>query len=421
MLKLFKRTRAQDKEKSKGKGRGDGVALPPAADKSTTAIVISKPEHDPESVAPVLDDEDEKFLEHLTTPSDCAGGEHVAPPLPRRVRTPDLSWDEDSESFRKLDVVGKGKDSKEKDKGLKDKPAAKKTNRLSIFMRKENQGRADKVKEDAGLSVPADSEAARETNELTGVLDKLNLAARNNKAFSLSQESAALVRKFTLVLKDLVNGVPTAAHDLIALLQDADGTIARNFEKLPGSFKKLVTQLPDKLSTMLGPEMLATMAAEAQGISKEEAKAKGGLKGAAKNVFLSKNLADLVTKPGAVAGMLKAIMNALKTRFPAFIGTNVLWSLAVFCTLSALSDSHLASLCGFGARFLLTCRIVLLMVLWYCHKRGREVRLEREERAEVDEDVTAGALANQASSAEAGERPSHAGAGAGADPVVTKA
>jgi len=42
------------------------------------------------------------------------------------------------------------------------------------------------------------------------------------------------------------------------------------------------------------------------------------------------NLKDLVTKPGAVATLLRSIMNFLKLRFPAFAGMNVLWSLALF-------------------------------------------------------------------------------------------
>merc|ERR1711939_346319 len=70
---------------------------------------------------------------------------------------------------------------------------------------------------------------------------------------------------------------------------------------------------------------------------------------------------------GAVVSMLKAIMNALKLRWPAFMGTNVLLSLGLF---------------------------VLLFVFWYCHKRGREVRLEREAKVdsegriiELDDDV----------------------------------
>ena len=70
-------------------------------------------------------------------------------------------------------------------------------------------------------------------------------------------------------------------------------------------------------------------------------------------------LKDLVTKPGAVANMLRAIMTFLRTRFPAFMGMNVLWSLALF---------------------------VLLFVFWYCHKRGREKRLEKE-RALTEKEI----------------------------------
>jgi len=64
------------------------------------------------------------------------------------------------------------------------------------------------------------------------------------------------------------------------------------------------------------------------------------------------SLKSLVASQGAVTTMLRSILNFLKLRFPAFVtGTNVLMSLAVF---------------------------LLLFVFWYCHKRGRETRLERE-------------------------------------------
>ncbi|CRK18072.1 hypothetical protein BN1708_017629, partial [Verticillium longisporum] len=90
------------------------------------------------------------------------------------------------------------------------------------------------------------SEEARERDDLSRVLDDLNLGAQNNKAFALSAESNELVRKFTLVLKDLVNGVPTAVDDLKALVDDRDGTLKKNYDKLPSSMKKLVAGLPDK-------------------------------------------------------------------------------------------------------------------------------------------------------------------------------
>lgn len=50
-------------------------------------------------------------------------------------------------------------------------------------------------------------------------------------------------------------------------------------------------------------------------------------------------------------GLLKGVVNVLKTRFPALLGANAAISMGLF---------------------------VVLLVLWYCHKRGREVRLEAE-------------------------------------------
>jgi hypothetical protein len=167
---------------------------------------------------------------------------------------------------------------------------------------------------------------------VTRILDDLNLAAVNNRAFSISAESQQLVRKFTVVLKDLVNGVPTAYDDLVALLNDSQSTLSKQYDRLPGFLQKLVTQLPNKLTSNLAPELLA-VATEAQALNVGSATAAGGgggFAGAAKNFFKPNSLKDLVTRPGAVVSLLKAIMNALKLRWPAFMGTNVLLSLGLF-------------------------------------------------------------------------------------------
>ena len=83
------------------------------------------------------------------------------------------------------------------------------------------------------------------------------------------------------------------------------------------------------MTKSIGPEMLAA-AAEKHGVNSKYANmaAKGASKAGLKVRVPS--LKELVTKPGAVAGMLKAIMNFLKLRFPAFLGMNVLYSLALF-------------------------------------------------------------------------------------------
>ncbi|KAI0964806.1 hypothetical protein F4678DRAFT_454816 [Xylaria arbuscula] len=321
-----------------------------------------------EEGTPVLDHEDEKFLERLTSPDAVVEDENeTPPPLPPRVKTPVIDIDSDDASSiasasakdsQPKNPKGKEKEdpeSKSTDTHNKSKRFSYITNLSRNISLRRNKPTTTTTKEGLQpdhLAVPSTSEADKEKTEMARVLDDLDLSAKNNRAFSLSTESAEMARRFTQVLKDLVNGVPTAYGDLVSLLEDRDGVLARTFDKLPSSLKKLVAQLPEKLTSSFAPEILA-VAAEAQGLSAAESKAAAGagLKGAAKKFLTPSNLHDLVTRPGALAGLLKGIVNALKTRFPAFVGTNVLWSLAVF---------------------------LLLSMLWYCYKRGREVRLERE-------------------------------------------
>jgi len=296
----------------------------------------------PETV--VLDDSDQEFIERILSE---AGDE--APPLPHRVSTPDLSWDSASESGEPT-PLSEPTDSKGKTKEEPPKDVKKKNRFSSLLHRK----KADTHLEP---TVPiTEKEAEHESEDLVKVLDKLNMSARDNKAISLSAETGELVRKFTQVIKDIMTGVPTAYQDLVGLMEDRDGVLARNYEKLPRSLQKLITSLPTKIMSSLAPELLA-VAAEAQGLEKSEGK--DDAKGAAKKLLNPTNMAQFLTKPGAIASMLKAIVNALKARFPAFIGTNAIWAVAMS---------------------------ILMFVLWYCHKRGREVRLEREKSVDpIDE------------------------------------
>ncbi|KAI8633302.1 hypothetical protein F5Y19DRAFT_295703 [Xylariaceae sp. FL1651] len=362
--KTDKQKSEKEKEVVPGIAKGEAPAKSEAAPTPSSPKIISKPDDTSREATPILDHEDEEFLERLTSPDagahDDAEEDEDPPPLPPRVKTPVIDIDSDASSMiskdeDKTDKKGKGKDKgkekeKEKPRSSGDKPKRFSfVTNLSRNISMRRKPAASGLKPDH-LAVPSTSEASHEKKDMARVLDDLNLSAQNNKAFSLSAESAEMVRKFTQVLKDLVNGVPTAYGDLVKLLDDRDGILARNYEKLPKSLKKLVAQLPEKLTSTLAPELLVA-AAEAQGLHAAEEGGKGGLKGAAKKFLTPGSLHDLVTKPGAVVGLLKGIVNALKTRFPAFVGTNVLWSLAVF---------------------------LLLSMLWYCHKRGREVRLERE-------------------------------------------
>ncbi|RCI08454.1 hypothetical protein L249_8935 [Ophiocordyceps polyrhachis-furcata BCC 54312] len=295
--------------------------------------------------AVLLRPDDESFLKNLLARDD---GTKSSPPIQTEASAAQLDWPSSDNEAAPSKAAEAGQSSSSVDQGSSSSSisAPKTPGRLSVFFTRYRKTESGLQPPPAGV-VSAD-ETERETRDLSRVLDRLNLSARNNKV--VTTDASTLLQGFTQVFKDLVNGVPTAVDDLTKLVEDRDGTIARGFDKLPASLKKLVVQLPDKITNSLGPEILAAAAAS-QGIKTD---AGGGIKGVARKVLVPHNLAELVTKPGAIVGMLRAIVEVLKTRWPAFIGMNVIWSVAL---------------------------TLLLFVLWYCHKRGREERLERERSA----------------------------------------
>ncbi|KAJ9220963.1 hypothetical protein DTO027B5_7054 [Paecilomyces variotii] len=344
---------------------------------------------------PVLTEEDEAFLQRVTSQTDAAplpddvakqdssnqpmgkdaqialmdGAQNIPLPLsPAEEVGRELAADENIKSEEGVKNMGeKLSESAEK---------AKKNTRWS-WMRKlakdskqEKQTAAADVSEvAAGLDRPgldvnstgtvSDGEAQRETEDMTDVLERLNLAAVNNRVFSISEETQELLRKFKLIFKDLINGVPTAYHDLESLLTNGNKQLQQTYSQLPSFLQKLIERLPDKWTETLAPEILAAAAERAgkSGINVENA---GKAAAAARKMGVKvPSLKELVGKPAAIVGMLRSIMAFLRARFPAVLGMNVLWSLALF---------------------------ILLFVLWYCHKRGREVRLENE-RIVTEEEI----------------------------------
>ncbi|MCJ1304438.1 hypothetical protein MMC08_007250 [Hypocenomyce scalaris] len=328
---------------------------------------------------PVLNDEDEAFLQRIAS-------EGTPPPLPERPQDLPIAGETQGNNAQIALMAGaqniplpdvpdtpddvlKGIEGEEEtvkggEKGKKGKKAFK-WSFLRRDSRDSNRKSQDAMATDLhsaaeGLKAPGAQpnedgiipphEAHKEEEEMTRALESLNLAAVNNRVFSISKESQELLRKFTLVLKDLVNGVPTAYDDLESLLTNSEHQLQRSYKHLPSFLQKLIEQLPSKFTQSIGPEMLAA-AAEKQGLKSKYMSQGAGIAEKMGMRVKVPSLKDLVTKPGAIAGMLRAIMNFLKLRFPAFLGMNVLWSLALF---------------------------VLLFVFWYCHKRGRESRLEKE-------------------------------------------
>lgn len=273
-----------------------------------------KAPEDPPNV--VLDPADEEFFAALIS------ADGPAPPLPPRG---ELAWESSAEVPRSGEQSAAGSTdetstAEEGKEGKKDKKKKKKGRRSMIPFFK---------KKDDELLVPADvspAEEAKEERDITRILRTLNLAADNDRAIPLTAEASNVARRFTQILKDLANGVPTAYNDLIKLVEDRDGLLDRTFEKLPSGLQKLVMQLPEKVTSSLAPEVLAA-AAKAQGV---EVAKEAGLKEAAMSLLTVRGLQEMVTKPGALAAMLRSIVEALKFRFPAFMGTNLLWSVAIF-------------------------------------------------------------------------------------------
>lgn len=307
--------------------------------------------------APVLSDEDEKFLRKVSQAGHGGdaqialmdGAQNI--PLPASPRE-EVGQDEIEGGLDKAVMEEEGKKEEEKEEKVgRRKSTSKKWAPWSWV----KGGKGKDKEEDIAEEPPAvdEEEIKKEQADVSEVLEKLNLAAINNRVFSISDETQELLEKFKFIFKDLVNGVPTAYRDLEDLLTNGDEQLEKTFGRMPDFLKKLIQQLPDKFTEKLGPEFFAAAAekAEKSGVNAENAKKMG---------IRVPSLREVVGKPAALAGMLRSIMTFLRARFPALMGMNILWSLAL---------------------------MLLLVVLWYCHKRGREERLGKQRSVQDQEDI----------------------------------
>ncbi|KAF2865876.1 hypothetical protein BDV95DRAFT_585256 [Massariosphaeria phaeospora] len=334
--------------------------------------------------SPVLDPEDEKFLERLAAIAQEPEG--TPPPLPDRPvvildggekkvgkDAEDVLFEEANKIPLPMSPPEVTVEDNEKGKGKESDLGRRKT-MMSYFNRfkktadntkeKGKEKITNKDREVAANDLHSAAEAAKsaeqkeaekEQQDLTQILDQLNLSAVNNRVFSFSKESEELLNNFKLVLMDLVNGVPTAYNDLEKLLTGSEDQLKKMYGTLPPFLQSLVKTLPAKITTALGPELLAAQAEKPGFDAKQRAGTSSGWKSKTAKTAIP-SLKSLVSAQGAVATMLKSILNFLKLRFPALIGgTNILLSLAV---------------------------CLLLFVFWYCHKRGRETRLDKERLAD---------------------------------------
>jgi hypothetical protein len=315
------------------------------------APAISEPA-DETGAEPVLDEEDEKFLERLA--AIASEPEGTPPPLPGR---PAVVVDEKGQqkvgkdaqealmdgadkialpnspaekrplsSYFALPKFGK-KTDKEQDATAKDKKGKGKVTQA------ERNELADTLLAAAQKSKSAEeAEVKKETEDLTKILEELNMSAINNRVFSFSKESEELLHKFTLVLKDIVNGAPTAYNDLEKLFTDYDAQLKKMYGGLPPFLQNFVKSLPAKMTATLGPELLAASAEKPGFDAKMRAAGEGSKSKKSRLPGVPKipSLKQLVSAQGAVATALRSIVNFLKFRFPALAtGTNLIMSLAV--------------------------------------------------------------------------------------------
>jgi hypothetical protein len=204
------------------------------------------------------------------------------------------------------------------------------------------------LKEDGTIDDVATAE--KQEREITILLDNMNMSTLNNRVFALSTETQKIYDRFAQVLKDTINGVPTAYDDMEKLMREAGPTIEKQYNAMPPFVQSLVKTLPAKLSTALAPEVVSSIVAEKPGAdlksadkSKAGASAKGGKSVKAKSKRRVPGLKSLVTQQGAVAGILRNVVTFLRVRFPLLAsGTNVVMSLAVFSKFHPLPNKSKA-------------------------------------------------------------------------------
>lgn len=184
----------------------------------------------------------------------------------------------------------------------------------------------------------------KQEREISVLLDQLSLSQINNRVFSFSSETQKIYERFAQVLKDTINGAPTAYEDMETLMKEAGPKLEKQFKAMPPFVRTLVKSLPAKIGSGLGPEILA-VAGEKPGaevkVEERPSTADSGVnipegKEETKKRRRIPGLKSLLSKEGAVASMLRNVVNFLQTRFPFLASTtNVAMSLAVFSKLSS--------------------------------------------------------------------------------------
>jgi len=218
-------------------------------------------------------------------------------------------------------------------------------------------------------------ELTKEQRDLAEVLDSLDMQAGKQGTAFTTPVTRALLHRFTQILKDIVSGVPTAYNDLIEFLDASSMHLSKEWNSLPASFQKLIRSLPLGIPPDVFAAMTAAAAAPTAGGPATTSTVAGPSTPKPSGLASKLNPMSMFTKTnpqtgahshtlpspsqvkqflgtgGGISTLLRSVITFLRARFPMLAGTNALMSIGLS---------------------------ILTLLLWYCHKRGREVRLERE-------------------------------------------
>ncbi|KAI4719181.1 hypothetical protein E4T48_04544 [Aureobasidium sp. EXF-10727] len=304
---------------------------------------------------------------------------------------------EDADAKDKADSNDETSDNKDQTTDTQDTKPIEPTQRTwaSYIPAVPTFGRNTKAQETAEAAAASQTPEAKEQDEreVSVLLDRLNLSAINNRVFSFSDRSQRLYSEFTLILKDIVNGAPTAWDDLETLLKENEKHLEQMFKNMPPFVQTLVKSLPAKFASSMGPEIMAMAGDKPGNDLKKQMEAASNVASSSSSATAQSlpdpnlkkkqkrkvpNIKDLASQKGTVTTMLTNIVNFLKVRFPAFVtGTNVVMSLAVF---------------------------ILLFVFWYCHKRGKEVRMLKASESARQSSANVSELESSSSSEDEDEK-----------------
>ncbi|KAF8757155.1 hypothetical protein RHS01_03703 [Rhizoctonia solani] len=160
----------------------------------------------------------------------------------------------------------------------------------------------------------------KEQKDLAEVLDSLNMQAGQQGIAFTTPDTKALLQQFTQIIKDLVNGVPTAYNDLIEVRPSLTVGLASFF----------VSEINPVATTWNTPDVFAAMtAAAAAPTTGDQSQAETAPKSSA-GPGSKFNPMSFFTKTNPKTGTKsRTLPGPGQTRFPLLAGTNALMSMGI--------------------------------------------------------------------------------------------